>query len=93
MSRLLQRKETSLSQQPLEKIFSAQRTITELRNITQSTMKRVTVDNEKSTIFSDKQTMIAIRNLTVDKNWRKTFMTIWRADYYTTKKYHQVADH
>ena len=50
-SRLLLRKETSLSQEPLEKIFSAQRTITEQRNNTQSTMKRVTVDNEKSTIF------------------------------------------
>ena len=69
-SRLLLRKETSLSQEPLEKIFSAQRTITEQRNITQSTMKRVTVDNEKSTIFSDKRTMIEIRNLTVDNNWK-----------------------
>ena len=70
MSQLLLRKETSLSQEPLEKIFSAQRTITEQRNITQSTMTRVTVDNEKSTILSDKRTMIAIRNLTVDNNWK-----------------------
>ena len=71
MSQLLLRKETSLSQEPLEKIFSAQRTITEQRNITQLTMKRVTVDNEKGTIFSGKRTMVEIRNLTVDNNWRK----------------------
>ena len=70
MSQLLLRKETSLSQEPLEKIFSALRTITEQRNITPPTMKRVTVDNDKSTIFSDKLTMIEIRNLTVDNNWK-----------------------
>ena len=46
MSRLQLRKETALSQEPLEKIFSAQRTITEQRDITQSTMNRVTVDND-----------------------------------------------
>ena len=34
-------------------------------------MKRVTVDNGKSTVFSDKWTMIEIRNLTVDNHWRE----------------------